>query len=273
MFGKNKISKAIHEEGAGPERQVNGQLLQVNNIFGTIQGEGPYSGRPAIFIRLTGCNLSCTFCDTEFEKGELMDIPTILGLVKLMVTQCATDLVVLTGGEPMRQQINPLLWHLKQEGFHTQIETAGTLWPPAVDIDAAVRVSLEDLLSWGGPGVSIVCSPKTPKVHPMIEKHCQHFKYIVRTGEISALDGIPVMSTQRIGVKAVLYRPAKNADRHPTIWVQPMDEYLNSHSADAEGRLLPDVSSTRSSMRQCVEVAKRYGYRVSLQQHKILEVE
>ena len=57
MHGKNKVAK----------RTDNPQSLQVHEIFHTIQGEGPFSGRPAVFIRLSGCNLRCWFCDTEWD--------------------------------------------------------------------------------------------------------------------------------------------------------------------------------------------------------------
>ena len=69
MFGKNKILKPeIHD----------GNNLDVQEIFPTLQGEGPYAGWPAVFIRLGGCNLACDFCDTEFETYQNISLIKIL---------------------------------------------------------------------------------------------------------------------------------------------------------------------------------------------------
>jgi len=59
MFGTNPLSKPIESDGL---------YLEVQDIFSTIQGEGPFAGKPAVFLRLAGCNLRCFFCDTDFES-------------------------------------------------------------------------------------------------------------------------------------------------------------------------------------------------------------
>jgi len=78
-------------------------MLEVNEIFQTIQGEGPNMGKPAIFLRLAGCNLRCDFCDTKYswKHGKKMDNEQIIELFK-KVSPCR--LLVVTGGEPMLQQ-------------------------------------------------------------------------------------------------------------------------------------------------------------------------
>lgn len=253
MFGKNIVLKQVAKED-------DGQTLVVNSIWPTIQGEGPNAGQPAIFVRLTGCNLRCHFCDTEFEKGAGMTIRDIAQEVKHLVeTSCDTALVVLTGGEPMRQQIVPLMALLDDAGFVTQIETAGTLWP------LLHEVHIEAMLAVGA--VEIVCSPKTPKLHHKIIEWCEHFKYIIRMGEISHDDGLPVMSTQSKGMGAMLYRPDRG-NVIPTIWVQPCAEYVDR----GFGPIIDDVATQRN-IELCAAIAMKYGYRVSLQQHKIMGVE
>ena len=139
MFGQNPVRK---------QDLTNGSTLYVEEIFNTIQGEGPYAGIPATFVRLSGCNLRCFFCDTQFEKG--MNTPFSIESILLDVCDCGVpEVVILTGGEPLRQNVVPLLHRLLETGIkHVQIETAGTLW----------LEGLQYLLTDGN--VSLVCSPK-----------------------------------------------------------------------------------------------------------------
>ena len=124
------------------------------------------------------------------------------------------------------------------------------------------RATLEELIKGGA--VELVCSPKTPKIHLKIEEYCLHWKYIIRKGEISALDGLPNMSTQVPGSKAELFRPH---DCTATIWVQPCAEYypLNLELINPEASM--------ENAQECVRIAMLYGYRVSVQVHKILGLE
>ena len=70
--------------------------LKVNEIFYSLQGEGFFTGTPAVFLRLSGCNLKCPFCDTRHESGKLMDFPEILA----GISEYPARHVVITGGEP-----------------------------------------------------------------------------------------------------------------------------------------------------------------------------
>jgi 7-carboxy-7-deazaguanine synthase len=99
-------------------------MLQVNEIFHSIQGEGRDSGRPCAFIRLTGCNLRCDWCDTAyaFHEGEAIAIDQILETVDGF--NCR--LVELTGGEPLLQEEAPaLMKRLLAEGYELLLETGG----------------------------------------------------------------------------------------------------------------------------------------------------
>jgi 7-carboxy-7-deazaguanine synthase len=106
--------------------------LLVNEIFHSIQGESTQAGRPCVFIRLTYCNLRCTWCDTEyaFEEGERMSLDAIIRRVKAF----ACPLVEVTGGEPLVQEGSLLLMHrLCDEGFETLLETGGSLDISSID--------------------------------------------------------------------------------------------------------------------------------------------
>ena len=106
--------------------------LRVNEIFYSIQGESVYSGRPCIFIRLTGCNLRCSYCDTlyAYEDGTEMRIDAIIK--KVHSYKC--PLVEITGGEPLIQPETPLLIsNLLENGLEVMIETNGSLDISVVD--------------------------------------------------------------------------------------------------------------------------------------------
>ncbi len=100
--------------------------LIVNEIFQSIQGESLYSGLSCIFIRLTGCNLRCHYCDTEYawSEGSQLDIIEIINQVKAF----NGSLVELTGGEPLLQCDTPVLVkQLIEEGYNVLIETNGSI--------------------------------------------------------------------------------------------------------------------------------------------------
>lgn len=104
--------------------------LNVNEIFYSLQGEGGRSGEPSIFIRLTKCNLSCSFCDTDFAEGQDMDINEILSAIK----EFPCKWIIWTGGEPTIQLTDEILQLFKKAGYKQAIETNGTRKvPEAID--------------------------------------------------------------------------------------------------------------------------------------------
>jgi 7-carboxy-7-deazaguanine synthase len=107
-------------------------MLKITEIFPSIQGEGLRSGEPTIFIRLTGCNLRCAFCDTKYawQGGEEYPVGRILEAVLKIRRRFPADWACLTGGEPLCQSIAPLVKQLKKMGLKVQIETNGTLYRP-----------------------------------------------------------------------------------------------------------------------------------------------
>jgi 7-carboxy-7-deazaguanine synthase len=99
--------------------------LKVNEIFYSIQGESSYAGRPCVFVRLTGCNLRCSYCDTRYayDEGDLMEINDVLK----RVASYKCPLVEVTGGEPLIQKETPSLIHnLLEAGHEVLLETNGS---------------------------------------------------------------------------------------------------------------------------------------------------
>lgn len=107
-------------------------LYRVNEIFYSLQGEGRWAGRPALFIRLSGCNLNCSFCDTDFKAYQELGADDIFVQLKLLSADC--KFVVLTGGEPTLQVDEHLTSFLHQHGYYISMETNGTHpIPPGID--------------------------------------------------------------------------------------------------------------------------------------------
>lgn len=95
--------------------------LRVNEIFYSLQGEGARQGEPSVFVRLSGCDLTCGFCDTEFESGQVMTLERISAKVSLF--KCKW--IVWTGGEPALQLDDEAVAYFKERGFLQAIETNG----------------------------------------------------------------------------------------------------------------------------------------------------
>ncbi len=101
-------------------------MLKINEIFKSIQGESSHSGLPCVFVRLTGCNLRCTWCDTEyaFYEGKGMTVDDVVDAVD----QCGISLVEITGGEPlMQKEAIPLMQTLLGKKYTVMLETGGAL--------------------------------------------------------------------------------------------------------------------------------------------------
>ncbi len=116
---------------------------KVNEIFYTLQGEGAHSGIPAVFVRFSGCNLRCPWCDTDFAEYHKMTAKQIVSeaLSLYDIDNPRRKMCVLTGGEPSLQVDKELIDALHDAGFYICIETNGTR-------------SLPDGIDW------ITCSPK-----------------------------------------------------------------------------------------------------------------
>ena len=112
--------------------------MLISEIFYSVQGEGTLVGVPSVFVRTSGCNLRCGWCDTPYAswkpEGDEMTLEAILAAVE----EFPTRFVVVTGGEPMvAKEMTILLSTLREAGKHITIETAGTIDPEGVACDLA----------------------------------------------------------------------------------------------------------------------------------------
>ena len=102
-------------------------MRKINEIFYSLQGEGYHTGTPAVFVRFSGCNLICSFCDTQHEEGALMPDDEIIA----EVSKYPAATVILTGGEPSLWIDDALVDRLHEAGKYVCIETNGTRPLPA----------------------------------------------------------------------------------------------------------------------------------------------
>jgi len=116
-------------------------MLKINEIYFSIQGESSYAGLPCVFIRLTGCNLRCTYCDTEYAFYEGQDYSVKDVIAKVGEYDC--KLVEITGGEPLvqDQECRELMTTLCNKGYEVMLETGGSL--PINEIDNRVKIVMD----------------------------------------------------------------------------------------------------------------------------------
>jgi organic radical activating enzyme len=230
-------------EVAAPFADSEGRLL-VTELFPTLQGEGPDAGRPCVFIRLSRCNLRCFWCDTNFEDGVWGSAREFAASVFSKMPKHA-KLVVITGGEPFLQNIVPFIKLVNDWGGSVSIETAGTRF-----IDGLDPLFAPDRSKFGN---LIVCSPKTPQINQYLVPYIGAYKYIVANSDVDVHDGLPVMSTQKQGERARIYRPPEWNEA--PIYVQPRDD--------------DDPDENRLNLTAATNSALRHGHRLSIQMHKL----
>lgn len=217
--------------------------LEVHSIFHTIQGEGPFCGEPAVFVRLAGCNLQCPQCDTDYTSQRRSLTP--LEVLAAVQQYAPRGLVVITGGEPFRQYLPPLLKVLVSMGYYVQIETNGTLEPPQIQFN---------LNPCDSTGVYIVCSPKAGKVHGRYHFAACAFKYVISHDSVDPDDGLPVRVLDHSASPKVA-RPGPGK----LVYLQPAD--------------VKDSAVNQLNIDAAVASCMKYGYTLQLQIHKIIGME
>ena len=209
----------------------------ISEIFYSIQGEGELTGVPSVFVRTSGCNLRCSWCDTKYAswtpEGVEMSIEKILAEVDRFPAQH----VVLTGGEPMiAKGIRELASQLKQLGKHVTIETAATIAPEGILCDLAslspkLSNSTPDSNGWRDRHEERRLRPDV--VHTWIQNYNYQLKFVVS----SATDLVEI--GELISAIGCEIKPAK-------VLLMP------------EGT---DTQTIQSRSEMLVDVCKRFGYR------------
>lgn len=229
MFGNNPILKPENGDGLS---------LKVTSIFYTLQGEGPYTGHPSTFIRLAGCNLACSFCDTEFDIYNTLTVQQIITEVNKYYNNDISNelniqkpqLVIITGGEPFRHPIENLCKELISCGYKVQIESNGTLYR---------NIPLQ---------VEIVCSPK----------NLGSGYYLIREDVLKHTIAIKFL----ISTKNKLYHTIQEVGQslyNIPVYIQPMDEY--------------NAELNKANVKLAISLAQKHNAIFSLQLHKVIGID
>lgn len=220
-------------------------MYKVNEVFETIQGEGSFTGAPSIFVRLQGCPVGCSWCDTKHTWEISLDLEQsqaqVLAKTEESGTWCALNAeqllalfveqgyqakhVVITGGEPCMYDLNPLCELLHQQGYQTQIETSGTF-----DVQAP-------LTSW------VTVSPK-----------------------VNMKGGYPVLRSALVRANEIKHPVAM--EKH----IQELDALLDG--VDLTGKLvyLQPISQGVRATELAIATCKARNWRLSVQVHKYLGI-
>ena len=232
----------------------------VHSIFPTIQGEGVFAGTPCVFLRLGGCNLQCPSCDTEYTQGSAYrKVKDIVDELEAKMPKNAS-LVVITGGEPFRQQIGALIARILScsPTIKVQIETNGTLF--------------DETTYYDHPRLFIMCSPKTGKVNDKLKPYITAYKYVGGANELVECsylsgrqqledhglmpDGLPARA---LGHTAKPYLARPHEGFTGKVFLQPIDRQNDELN----------LAHQMAVVKSCLD----NGYTLCLQIHKIICVE
>jgi organic radical activating enzyme len=140
-------------------------VLQLAEIFYSVQGEGTWTGTPAIFVRLAGCNLSCAFCDTDYALKFFASVPEIVARVRAEGGDC--PMVILTGGEPLAQaETRALIDALRADGRRVHIESNGTMateLPPDVWLTVSPKERLAPAMAARANEAKLIVDRRVPQ--------------------------------------------------------------------------------------------------------------
>lgn len=227
--------------------------LVVNEVYLSLQGESTFAGLPCIFIRLTACNLRCSYCDTAyaFTEGEKTELEEILGKVRALAKPYGSKkpLVELTGGEPLLQKnALPLMRALCDEGFTVLIETSGALDISNVD-----------------PRVHRIMDLKCPSSGEVEKNRLENIPHLKATDEVKFVIGT---AEDYEWAKQQLAR-FKLTSICPILfsWVSPLQEHQRAPSL----KRVPE-GQTPITRKDLVEriVADALQVRFQLQMHKFI---
>jgi 7-carboxy-7-deazaguanine synthase len=223
-----------------------GHVLDIHTMpWLTIQGEGPFVGQRAVFLRLAGCNLQCPGCDTDYtSKRATVSVEDLMAAYMTIHRQSGfsnisfENLAVLTGGEPMRQNLTQLTHQLITNTFKVQIETNGTFYQQ---------------LEYDYGNISVICSPKTERINAQLVRYISAMKYVIEASHVDPTDGLP---TRVLGQDVRPFRMPNTYEGQYLTYVQPYDD----GTPDGLKR------NTDAAVKSCL----RFGYTLCLQIHKIV---
>jgi len=242
--------------------------LAVTSMFRTLQGEGPLAGRPAVFLRLAGCNYGsktdfCLFCDTsfQFDAKQIIGVPELLAKL-LELRKSPKDILVITGGEPTLQTaLLGLIVQAKGYFSSIQIETNGT--QPKFFVEAEARgITGKDFIT--------VVSPKAnerlksyPQVHQTVKWWASDFKFVVSADTESAHHTIPDWALHH----------AEHGTKD--VWVSPMTVYRKSYSGEVSSAwdaALVDQEATAANYAYAARYALEHNLLLSVQVHTLTAI-
>lgn len=222
-------------------------LYKVNEIFYSLQGEGVAAGQPAVFIRFSGCNLKCSFCDTDFAEFQSMTAEQIVLRVREILPEKALKSdhwhFVMTGGEPTLQVDTLLLRKLREEfgeRRQIQIETNATTLPESYVLF---------------DGCFFTASPKNGKGLDGLKKYFSMNK----SADSNSIEVKAVFDEKNHVLKIFLTRLEEIVPSNVHMSIQPCD-YQNAEK-------------NKTNIEQCVRFIKENPrWRLSLQTHKLLNI-
>lgn len=142
-------------------------MLQLAEIFYSIQGEGTWSGTPAVFVRLAGCNLACDFCDTDYSLKFLAPVDEVVRMVREAGGDC--PMVILTGGEPLAQtETAALIEALRADGRRVHIESNGTIYrelPDDVWLCVSPKERVDARMAERADEAKLIVDERVPEEH------------------------------------------------------------------------------------------------------------
>lgn len=157
--------------------------VKINEIFTSWQGEGKETGMPATFVRFSGCNLDCVFCDTSHKEGSILSTPQVVKEVRSRKVKN----VIITGGEPLAQSgFSDVAKTLSKKRFAVYLETNGTIY------------------QYGVSYCRVVCSPKVGEsIDPRLAAHIIEYKYIICDDTtLDDKDGLPIGAAKPVNASS-----------------------------------------------------------------------
>jgi len=189
--------------------------MLISEIFYSIQGEGTLTGVPSVFVRTSGCNLRCNWCDTPYASWNPEGTPRTIAQIVAEIEKHPARHVVLTGGEPMiAKDIRLLAAEIKQRGYHLTIETAATVAPEGIACDLA---SLSPKLLNSAPdarlGVTWRKKHEALRWQPAVVRawldHGEYqFKFVItQPGDVDEMEGMLASLQREIPRDKILLMP------------------------------------------------------------------